>query len=90
MTMTARCRLRPVKAVSAEAKAIVVATDHMGNVNAVMTPAMPLARRPNLSPMMPVTVTTSFSRSGLTSSRAMSRICTVSATPYQSAEMPVR
>lgn len=79
-----------MKTCSAEAKAIVVATDHMGKVIAVIVPATSLATRPKRSPMIPVTVTTSRSRSGLTSSSAMSRICTVSATPYQRAETPVR
>ena len=83
-------RDRSVTTCRAEANAMVVATEYMGNVSPVMTEPMAFAARPKRSPMMPVTVTTSFSRSGLTSSNAINRICTVSATPYQTAEIPVR
>ena len=79
-----------VMTVSAEANAIAVASEYMGKVKPVMTAATPCAARPNRSPMMPVTVTTSFLRSGFTSRSAMRMICTVSATPYQMAETPVR
>ena len=76
--------------VRADANAIAVASEYMGNVNPVMTALTPCAARPNRSPMIPVTVTTSFRRSGFTSSSAMRMIWTVSATPYQIAETPVR
>ncbi len=90
VAMMASSIVRPVNTWSAEAKAIAVATDHMGKVTAVMVPAIPWAIRPNRSPIMPVTVTTMRLRSGLTSRSAIRRTCTVSATPYQIAEMPVR
>ncbi len=80
---------RSVKAARAEANAIAVATDHIGKVKAVMTPEMTWATLPNRSPIIPVMVTTSFSRSGFTSRRAISSTCTVSAAPYQIAEIPV-
>lgn len=79
-----------VTTVSADAKAMAVPSEYMGKVRPVMTALTPFAVHPNRSPMMPVTVTTSLRRRGFTSSTAMRMIWTVSATPYQMAETPVR
>ena len=73
-----------------EAKASAVATDHMGNVMAVMTPAMPFAVRPYLSPMRPEMVTIILLRNGPISTSAIMSTWVSSATPYQMAEMPVK
>src|SRR5690625_3116398 len=83
------CMDSPVSAYSAEANAMAVATDHMGKVNAVMVPPTPRARRPKRSPIRPEMVTTMRSLNDTTMSRAMSSTWVVSATPYQTAEMPV-
>lgn len=80
---------RPVNACSADANAMAVATDHIGKVNAVIAPPTPSASRPYRSPIRPEMVTTIRSRKGTTSSPAMSRTCTDSATPYQIADTPV-
>src|SRR5699024_2826126 len=73
-----------------DAKAIAVATDHIGKANAVMAPLIPNAARPYLSPINPETVTTNFSRNGPIITKAIIKTCTVSATPYQIADIPVK
>ena len=80
----------PVNTFRAEAKAIAVASDHIGNVSAVIVPASALAPLPNWSPISPEIVTIILLRNCLIISNAMMSTCTVSATPYQTAETPVR
>src|SRR5699024_6527594 len=73
-----------------DAKAIAVATDHIGKANAVMAPLVPNAARPYLSPVNPETGTTNLSRSGPIITKAIIKTCTVSATRYQIADIPVK
>ena len=87
---TEMIRSSPVMALMQEAKARAVATDHMGNVRAVMAPAMALGRRPYLSPIRPEMVTSIFFLRGPISRNAMMRTWDISATPYQKADTPLR
>lgn len=80
----------PVNTWIAEANAIAVATDHIGKAKAVIRLDIPRAFRPNFSPIIPVTVTIIFFLNERMIRKAMMKICTISATPYQIAETPVR
>src|SRR5699024_488404 len=80
----------PVDTWMAEAKAIAVATDHIGKANAVIAPAIPFAARPYVSPINPDTVTSIFLRNDRIIKKAMIKICTISAMPYQKADIPFK